>query len=152
MASGSVVATWRICVPTCVAWPTTRRFSIGYGAGFCPFGPSRSTRATFARVTAVCCDRQLGYLDRPARPVRDGLRVRVLRDPIHKDSTLYEFARVLRQGSIGVDDYENRRWLDVTRAVDKGVCTLSDYSVLAGLNKHGALQRREKLCHQPVSE
>ena len=51
-------------------------------------------------------------------------------------------AHVMPHGVIAVDDYENRMFPAVTRAVDDFLGVRSDYSVLADLNRHGAIGRK----------
>jgi hypothetical protein len=50
--------------------------------------------------------------------------------------------RVAPHGVIAVDDYENRMFPAVTRAVDDFLGARPDYSVLADLNRHGAIGRK----------
>jgi hypothetical protein len=51
-------------------------------------------------------------------------------------------ARIMPHGVIAVDDYENRMFPAVTRAVDDFLGARTDYSVLADLNRHGAVGRK----------
>ena len=51
-------------------------------------------------------------------------------------------AHIVPHGVIAVDDYENRMFPAVTRAVDDFLQARSDYSVLADLNRHGAIGRK----------
>jgi predicted O-methyltransferase YrrM len=51
-------------------------------------------------------------------------------------------ANVAPHGVIAVDDYENRMFPAVTRAVDDFLGARSDYTVLADLNRHGAIGRK----------
>jgi methyltransferase family protein len=51
-------------------------------------------------------------------------------------------ANIMPRGVIAVDDYENRMFPAVTRAVDDFLGARADYSVLADLNRHGAIGRK----------
>ena len=50
--------------------------------------------------------------------------------------------RVMRHGVIAVDDYENRIFPEVTRAVHDFLGSRVDYRVLADLNRYGAIGRK----------
>jgi hypothetical protein len=51
-------------------------------------------------------------------------------------------ARLLPRGVIAVDDYHHRDFPEVTPAVDQFCAERPDYSVLADLNRHGAIGRK----------
>ncbi|NOZ72138.1 MAG: class I SAM-dependent methyltransferase [Chloroflexi bacterium] len=59
-------------------------------------------------------------------------------------------AHLAPQGVMVMDDYENRYWPGVTAAVDLFLAEYSDFTVLADLNRHGAIGRKIYLVRKAV--